>query len=457
MQYKMNFNDDSPLRKRFMSGQFFYLVEYELPAQSEKISKVYEDLNTICECILQEESVAALTLTDRSDSSKCVEPLDLISKITARSGVSPIVHLSGKGYDPESMADRLAVFASDGANNVLAMSGDLGSEYQEYTDSVDIIKKAHTFSGLYVGAVVNPFKYTVNDSYGQYFKMLCKINAGAEYIVSQVGWDMKKLQELLLFCRMRDVNVPLIARLSLLSEEDGKRMTTLSLHKGVPISREFASQVQRELLSSTQFMTTQLRRLCLQIIGCEFMGYSGVQLCGLHTAEELRTVLKTVAKMKVELRTFKEWVEEWQQFHHGVSMATTPYNFYIFKNLLKYQTVFDIDDNFELTNASFDQSTFPQKWKYKLAASVNLEKRTGLPGKLLRSLLTGSGEEPEHDLRQSQYLSMKQCPKKLTYGPCGGGLVNGDCENGQSPCIHNLRLTIAADRNELDKLEDPDG
>jgi methylenetetrahydrofolate reductase (NADPH) len=457
VQLKMNFNDTNPLREKLQSSQFSYLVEYKLPSSSDKLSKVYEDLNGICSYIEKDDSVTALTMTDRMCGSESLDPLDLAAKVSARSGRSPILHLSGKGHDSDSLKERLATLSSDGISNILAMSGDLDAECKVYSDSVDIIKAAKKDQyKFFTGAVVNPFKYTVNDSYAQYFKMIRKISSGAEYIITQVGWDMKKFQELLLYCRMREVNVPLIARLSLISVDDGKKMSDLSLHKGVAISREFASQVQRELTSSAQFMTAQLRRLCLQIVGCQLMGYSGVQLCGLNTAEELETVMKTVAKMTKEFRTFREWTDEWRQFHHGVSMVTAPYTFYMFKNLLKFQTTYDLEDNFRLSDAFFDEPSLGQKIKRSFASKVGLENRKGVCGSVLRSLLAGAGEEPGYDLRKTQYVSVKQCPKKLFHGPCGGSLVNGDCENGQEPCVHNLRISLAAASNELDKLEDPD-
>jgi hypothetical protein len=209
--------------------------------------------------------------------------------------------------------------------------------------------------------------------------------------------------------------------------------------------------------NSQQFMPTQLKRLCLQIVGCSLMGFNGVQICGLNSAEEMKTVMDTVKILKGEIRTFKEWVQEWQDFHHGVDMSNSPYNFYMFRNLLDFKTSFDWQEDFILTEASFDETSFIQRVKYSLSSMLTLEKRDGFGASMLRRLLSGHAQGMDYDLRQSQYVSLQACPKSLYHGPCGGSRLNGDCETGCGPCIHNERLSMAAEKNELDNLENPHG
>lgn len=457
VQYEMNFNEDNPLRQRLHSAQFMFMVEYNLPAKDENLSRVYEEINGICEYSSENPEIAAVCLTDKLAGKNSIDPLELSAKVLSRSGKAPVLHVSGKGYDEFSIRERLAELSSDGVNNILAVSGDLDPEFSSYCDSVDIIKHAKAMEkNFFVGAAVNPYKYRVNDSYGQYFKMIRKVKAGADFIITQIGWDMKKLQELILFARMREVNVPMIARLSLISQKDGEKFTDLSINPGVTVSREFASQIQRELASGGQFMATQLQRLCLQIAGCALMGYSGVQICGLKTTYELKTVMETARKMMSEYRTFREWAEEWKAFHHGVEMVTPPYTFYMFKNLMNFKTKCELDDNFKLSEAAFEEVTFSQQFKYRMASLVGLENRQGVAGKVLRKFLAGDSDEAIHDLSKTQYLSLNQCPKKMSHGPCAGSRIDGICEDGSSQCIHNERISMAAYNNELDNLEEPD-
>ena len=203
-------------------------------------------------------------------------------------------------------------------------------------------------------------------------------------------------------------------------------------------------------------MATQLKRLCLQIVGCSLMGYSGVQICGLKTAYEVETVMDTAKKMMGDFRTFREWADEWNAFHHGIEMATPPYNFYMFRNLLSFKGKSDSDENFLLSEAAFDEVSLPDQLKYKIAATLSLETKKGFGGKLLRKVLSGDSDEAIMDLSKTQYISLNKCPKKLTYGPCSGSQIDGLCENGEVACVHNERISMAALNNELDNLENPD-
>ena len=45
MQLNMNFTDANPLREKLESAEFVFLLEYELPAEDENLSTIYENIN----------------------------------------------------------------------------------------------------------------------------------------------------------------------------------------------------------------------------------------------------------------------------------------------------------------------------------------------------------------------------------------------------------------------------
>ena len=49
---------------------------------------------------------------------------------------------------------------------------------------------------FFPGAAVSPFKYTEASQMQQYYKMEKKIACGAEFLITQVGWDWRKSLEL---------------------------------------------------------------------------------------------------------------------------------------------------------------------------------------------------------------------------------------------------------------------
>ena len=92
-----------------------------------------------------------------------------------------------------------------------------------YMDSLDTLAAIKAFlPDVSLGAAVNPFKYTPEDQCLQYAKMFRKCAAGANFIVTQAGWDMKKYQELQWFMQMRELVKPVLARIAFLSFEQDR-------------------------------------------------------------------------------------------------------------------------------------------------------------------------------------------------------------------------------------------
>jgi 5,10-methylenetetrahydrofolate reductase len=70
---------------------------------------------------------------------------------------------------------------------------------------------------LFPGAAVSPFKYTEASQMQQYYKMEKKVACGAEFLITQVGWDWRKSAELFTYLREAGLDVPVIGNVYLLS------------------------------------------------------------------------------------------------------------------------------------------------------------------------------------------------------------------------------------------------
>ena len=86
VQYKMYFNETNPLKQRLQSAQFLFLVEYDLPAKGESLTRVFEEINGICEYAAESTEIAAICLTDKLAGKESIDPLELSAKILSRSG-----------------------------------------------------------------------------------------------------------------------------------------------------------------------------------------------------------------------------------------------------------------------------------------------------------------------------------------------------------------------------------
>jgi putative tricarboxylic transport membrane protein len=67
-----------------------------------------------------------------------------------------------------------------------------------------------------LNAVVNPFKYLEGETIPQYLKMEKKIIGGAKFLINQLGYDSRKMDELIRYRNERGYNTPIIANIFLL-------------------------------------------------------------------------------------------------------------------------------------------------------------------------------------------------------------------------------------------------
>ena len=138
-------------------------------------------------------------------------------------------------------------------------------------------------------------EYTPYTLLGSYYKMMKKFNCGANFLITQTGWDMLKLQSLAWYLTGRDMHYPKIARLTLLSPE---RLDTI-LNGGAPgikISKDMKKLLDKELVySKNQFEATQYRRLELQAAGCRLLGFSGIEISGADNPAKTGYVLSRIS------------------------------------------------------------------------------------------------------------------------------------------------------------------
>ncbi len=93
--------------------------------------------------------------------------------------------------------------------HVLDLVGRLNRE-QPGTDRRNPAVKGLAPTSFCKGVVVSPFKHLEAELAMQYAKLERKIANGAEYVITQVGYDARKFHELLSFMRLRGLNVPVL-------------------------------------------------------------------------------------------------------------------------------------------------------------------------------------------------------------------------------------------------------
>ena len=180
---------------------------------------------TLARDLAEDPRIHALSITDNPGGHAMLSADTMGTDLMYR-GQEVIIHLSCKDWNRNAIASRCWMLASEGFRNVLALTGDYpaaGNNGQAApvfdTDSVGLLKLLAEIEGgnFFPGAVVSNYKRLESEVMPQYFKLARKIQCGARFIVNQIGYDARKMHELLLYMALHGLEVPVIANIFVLS------------------------------------------------------------------------------------------------------------------------------------------------------------------------------------------------------------------------------------------------
>ena len=139
------------------------------------------------------------------------------------------------------MESRALQLARLGMKNILALTGDysgkgFGGRGTPVFD-LDSVLLSRMLQGLseriiasgdpepfYTGCAVSPFKTRKSECMAQYKKLDKKIDAGAAYVITQLGYDVHKFDELIRHHRQQHGYIPMLASVYLLSPRSARAM-----------------------------------------------------------------------------------------------------------------------------------------------------------------------------------------------------------------------------------------
>jgi len=353
-----------------------------------------------------------------------------------------LVFLSGSGTTADEAERLLDLAAQAGIANLVAVTGDAPyastvrecrrREYTESTVLLDAMKRR----GFYPGAVTNPFQYTGYALWSQLFKLDRKLRGGAEFFITQCGWDMLNLQALAWHLAAASEYTPHLARLMLLSPARMERVLK-GFYPGVRISPAFRRLLERELgYSKAQFESAQYRRLELQAAGCRLMGFSGVQLVGAETPARVRIISGRIRQALEEFTSFPQWLEEYNSYLGSAEMSPIPDGYRLYDRIL-YRDLPpegppDGNDLGEPECSRWERLQLRTREFFFRGADG---RRAG-HALLLKKLLVACRGCRACRLEAHAFICPETCPKRLADGACGGVRADGGCEVDGEECPH---------------------
>jgi methylenetetrahydrofolate reductase (NADPH) len=412
--------------------------------------------------------VCAISIVDNPGGNPAIATEILCSEIR-KQGIEPMVHLAFRDRNRNQVESLLYQLAALDINNLLILTGDYPSNIGfegtarpvfdlDAVNGLQLISEMNNGmeheimrrktrlapTEFFAGAAFTPFKSDEGEVMGQYYKLRKKIAAGADFAITQIGFDARKLHELQLWLKQNEYALPVLTSIQVLSHATAKAMHDHRV-PGAVVTDKLLAQTAAEAAAGDRGRAASLERAAKMYAISAGMGFKGACLSGQWlTYDNVEYVIRRGNELK------SGWMDLVKEFDYPQKDG-----FYLYER--------DPETGLNLPapssgrqrpsrppvyffSAAVHRSVFepesplfkPVQW---LASRVD---RAAISQKMVASLeywtkavIYGCKDCGDCGLFDVAYLCpVSQCPKNQRNGPCGGS-YEGWCEvyPGEKKCI----------------------
>jgi len=264
--------------------------------QEEIIDKVYE--------AVQGGIANGISVTDNPGGNPAISTEMLCIEIK-KLGIEPLVHLACRDKNRNEMESMLYGLSALGVRNVLLLTGDapadaaFGGKSKPVfdLDPIHVLqlvemmnnglehevlgkKRVLAPTDLFAGVCVSPFKQQEAELMGQYYKLSKKIQAGAKFIINQVGFDVRKLHELLTWSKVNGYNILVLANIYILPYGTAKFMNANEI-PGCVVTDKLVAELAEEKKAEDKGKAARLLRAAKMYALAKGMGCAGAHIGGI--------------------------------------------------------------------------------------------------------------------------------------------------------------------------------
>lgn len=214
-------------------------VEFFPPGAPE----AWDDLfDTIAE--LESLPIRFVSVTYGAGGSTRTKTNELVTRIGTETRFEPIPHLTCVCQTKAEVAEILADYAGAGIDNIMALGGDPpksrseGCPESEFAHAIDLVRFIRGFAGRDFGIGVAGFPEGHPGTPNRIREMDYlkeKVDAGADYICTQLFFDVGDFLDFVERCQIAGINVPILAGvMPLLSLRSVQRVPELALGSRYP-------------------------------------------------------------------------------------------------------------------------------------------------------------------------------------------------------------------------------
>ena len=425
-----------------------FTITYELVPGRGSGGKRLENILQLADLARDDGRIKAFSITDNPGGHPALAPTSLGLDIQTM-GISPLLHFSLKDKNRNMAESQLFECHRHDLLNLLVLGGDYprqGFHGQampvfdlDSTQLLSLIERLrHNFTvkkgrpwqamdlpsiDFFAGCVVSPFKTLESEQVWQYVKLLTKVNCGAQFIISQLGFDMIKYEELIRFINNQKLTLPVMANVFVPTLAVARIMNQGRV-PGVILPDTLLKRMEDEAKSSDNGEEARLLRAAKMIAALHKTGYTGIHLGGNNLTFESISFLLDQA----EHLTGTDVAEE---VHFP-----EPSTWYLYDNCVQTPGKRNIPLLFK-TNELIHKHLFDEKGLlFPFFRNISLKAQTNKYSKrfytvaehLIKIFLFHCRMCGDCTLSESSYLCPQSgCPKRMVNGPCGGS-IKGYCE-----------------------------
>ena len=428
-----------------------FVVTIELVPGRESFGAGTDTLVGIAKDAFADGRVSAVSITDNPGGNPSLSP-DVLGYEIFKHGLDVIVHFTCRDMNRVGMESRALQLARMGMKNILCLTGDysgkgFGGRGTPVFD-LDSVLLTRMMQGLsdrmmasgdpepfFTGCGVSPFKTLKSECLAQYKKLDKKIDAGSDFVITQLGYDINKFNELIRYHNEKHALIPVMASVYLLSPKAARAMNRGRV-PGAYVSDTLYETVVKEWKTPKKGLKAAIERAaCLGVVLKGF-GYRGIHIGGIHRN------FKTIARI---LDRMEEIEDNWPDYMHEFS-GKEKSGYYFYDQVIKDETV--------PASRPFLKKSVLEYWPYKMLCFAHnlFFDKTGAMASVYRKLaayldshnkswiLKRCLEDPikipllscqscgDCGIQHVAFLCPESgCPKHTRNGPCGGSR-EGSCE-----------------------------
>jgi methylenetetrahydrofolate reductase (NADPH) len=307
-------------------------------------------------------------------------------------------------------------------------------------------------TNFFIGCVVSPFKRHERELLPQFFKLARKIGYGAQWVIPQLGYDMRKFQEVKLFLDSRGISAPIVGNVYLLSRGVAKMFHSGKL-AGCVVTDQLLETVEKYAGGPDKGKKFFQEFAAKQLAVFKGLGFSAGYLGGMAKPDAFGQIIDLA-------QSFGQY--DWKDFFKEIQYAQ-PGEFFLFE----HDPITGLGTPEQMNREYLDSLRTPPKSKqvtlnYRLSRLVHklafnrdkalypllkkifarLDKKPGFLMRMTHAVertsklaMYGCQDCGDCSLPDCAYICPKTwCSKCQRNGPCGGS-VGGRCELDDKECL----------------------